>query len=807
MLKDAPLSAVVNCIDEACTSSLPTTSSASDGSHPVMNEDVLDLHDDERLNPKNQPSFVSLERFFREQLRIDQLQTKFMKEYYLSCYKLHLEKKTERKRRTNQVVDFDGLQEDFQTFLEIVNECAEKQAELPKREDDRSYLEIGERGWYIIHHWICPIFKMKKKDRIPELECDTCKKHFATLTENNVWEEFLRERNNFKPSLHMEPLSLFEKFIDIFTQRPTSNYTHYDLGGHASTEIFARGIAKSTAMTHVVLTPSLQGGDAKNNPHSFNALLRGIEENTSIFSIDLAGITIENDSTAKAICKMIANKKNLQRVAVSGVDVRKEEYTTRLLNAIYSSSAIQIEIYLYSELDSNFRFLENASNETRKALTRLLTSPTLRRISILSTDHTLNVDFIGILSDILDNKFLYYFQFSIEEPEEKSESYSTLTNSIQDTFLNRDVFYFRDFHTNPLEPHVVYHVFKHCRKQLQQCSLTSKMVRFFAQQQYFEFPKKCYLKAKCFQFIESSFNTSVYSKIKKLTLQLPTIDDSNVVTTASMIMEATCLEKVILHGLEEVNETQARLFAQTCESKKREDSRIRKVILYDIPGEKLQLFIPTLLNLEVFPKLTALYFTNSITDQQYNLDLIQTLTNSIALQEKYYPKGLKKLALPSESITKSEHTDYLLQSLMKNKVLESLSIFNAPLTSLDTFVDFFITNKTVSEIKLNYSSCKEIPKELLCTEDFTPEFCRVFGAMQLNWALVAIDWYVEYYWYDFILGSRNYVGERFLVERIMARNKQQVIINKYMTKVLGSIFSDSSTKYLFDIVIVTHGHQ
>ena len=99
-----------------------------------------------------------------------------------------------------------------------------------------------------------------------------------------------------------------------------------------------------------------------------------------------------------------------------------------------------------------------------------------------------------------------------------------------------------------------------------------------------------------------------------------------------------------------------------------------------------------------------------------------------------------------------------------------------------------MTNKTCQNFRTDYSESECVMKELQDIEKdglgFTKELIRVFGAMQLNWKLIGIDWFMDYYWNSFLFGSHAYVCERFLVEKVMERNKRQIVIDKWMVPVV-----------------------
>ncbi|KAG2387632.1 hypothetical protein C9374_001226 [Naegleria lovaniensis] len=805
------------------------------------------------LCSSNTPSFISLRQFFEEQLHLDRLQVLVMEEFYQNCYKAHMEKKLERKRKkqtnhhestSNECVvrSQEMSHSDFQAFMELVQNSTPKQACFPRIErnwnedEDTKDWNIGEEGWLVIQHWMCTVFKkdyqnyhpnyesssgllQRRQMIIPELRCELCEKYIFGNKKNhhdeeNTLTQFKNARKNFLKTianscgqkLTIEPLTIFEKFIDIFTQHDIVATSKYLLSDHACADVFSKGIIDST-MTYFIITRDLQGPNP-NSPHQFVELLKGIENNKTIYSIDLSNLVLVHDSSVKALCHMISNKKSLKRVVISGISLSRENYSNALLKAINSSSSISsLEIYVYEEKNSTFRFLENASHETIETLKLLLKSPKLKNV-LLSSDIDLSVDHVELVSLLLRNKHVKSIDINIEAREELSERYGDLQSRMEKEIMSIHEFHYKYFYMHPLSSECKCHMFKHHVKTL--CSdWSDDDIKLCIDHQLVS---ACDISANLSLENHILIRPHLFANVKNLTLSIHLDVDQNIIQSLSeIIMNSSTITTLTLTRFDDEEKSSKKEWSEIvkCWSSLFNNSqlvchKLEKVILRTVNQQVAEQLIPSLLDLRKFPNLTCLeidYYNQTLSGQ-----CVQAIANSLIAQEKHssLKLGLKSLHFSDHCFQSHDHTELILRSLMYHKVLTSLYLPYAVLKSVDILSDFIITNKSVQEIRLDYShdeyktleNCVQFENSEQ-EDEFTSHLIQVFGAMQLNWNLTSIDWYSEYYYNSFSFGTVNHVGERFLVEKIMERNNRQQIINQYMTNTLRT----SCT--LSDIIIST----
>ena len=527
-------------------------------------------------------------------------------------------------------------------------------------------------------------------------------------------------------------------------------------------------------------------GENPQDPHQCVCILNALEHNTSIVSIDLTDLIIVHDSVAKAIASMLRNKKSLKRLVISKLSLSKTIYNTSIIDAIVDSSITQIEIYTYDgKLNSNFRFLENSSrNDLKKLASKPFTS-----FMFISYNFTFPIDYCYLFAEMLNNKSIDYLHYSIDDidgvvrsEDDPVNEYQQFIDNLYSVIEKTEEFYFKGHYLLNSTPKQEHHIVKH-GKRITSYSPYLKFLQVATNsEEDVKLSQIGFLRVKYFINVGFPRIIPFFSRVVKTTLKLSKMNDERMQIFSKAILSAPLLEKLILIRVDKLGvETP---FSQYF--KVQNNSKLRKIIFSGTNNNTLMDAFSTFLDLNYFPHLTAFYVRGK--EGEISFEAIEVLINSIQRQDPFYPKGLRKLELLEGSIKDSQSTEYILKSLTSNRLLETLGITKAPLENIDIFVDFIINNKSVTELKLNYSDCVTIPADLMCTEEqVTPLFLKVFGAFQINWTLLAIDWYVEYYWNTFEFGTVNYVGERFLVERIMSRNKAQKHINSLMQPILTQV--------------------
>ncbi|EFC40580.1 predicted protein [Naegleria gruberi] len=407
------------------------------------------------MNESKSKPVSKLGDFLKKQLETDQLQLQLMKILYSNCYKIHMEKKLQKKapQKSNIIIKMTEQERGLKDFLEIVDECTENQAWFPQQTVSK-YLDIGEEGWTIMSHWMLPIFKVSNSGL--ELGCETCGKLQCI---SQAFEQFLTKRNEFEMD-NQTALHPFEKFVDIWSQPKlrSMHNTIYKLADHPSANAFTKGFSNCT-MTYFVFSRELQGADPKKH-QTLVAVLEALTLNSSIYSIDVSNLLLIHDAAVKALCNMIRKKKNLKRIVISDLSLGKSSYSLDIINAVLEAPLLQeISIYIYEELDSNFRFLEGAP----ASLVYKLGNHPFKNFTFSLLNFNFPIQSLSILEGMLKNRNLKYIEFKVENNDEyKKYQYIDYVNKMGNLIGSIDEFHFQTCHIPNISLNQNLHLLKKC---------------------------------------------------------------------------------------------------------------------------------------------------------------------------------------------------------------------------------------------------------------------------------------------------------------------------------------------------------
>jgi len=295
-----------------------------------------------------------LSDFFEEQASIDLAQLDFFTEYYTTCHHRH--------------GNHSEPARDFTQFLEIIEQVVDEESSQPSvkkdNDDDTSLMEIGSDGWHVLDHYFCPVFRESKNVEFQSVEewfgfsgvklmCPECREYFQTCEESPLL-ELLELRRNFlnQDPLHelsmVTPLSLCEKYQDVFNQRPDLKLSRYAISDDACADIFGSSLVKCK-FSHLCIDESI----------FHPGVLNGLEKNTSIESLNLSEIVV-TEQTCDSLCRVISHKPNLSKLVLSSVLFVNDSVMSRFVQAIHDSKTLKnFEIYFRDmQLSSHLQFLD-----------------------------------------------------------------------------------------------------------------------------------------------------------------------------------------------------------------------------------------------------------------------------------------------------------------------------------------------------------------------------------------------------------------------------------------------------------------